>query len=105
MRRVGIVFDEFSGSTHATGTSRGADSLAVGCGMGERDGSDSGTDVHHQLAQVDLVGLCQVQDEVLHQVVVARACHRCVDLVYFVGPNQRLPLRQHRQEHLSVSVR
>ena len=94
MRRVGTVLHEFPGSTEATRTSCGADSLAEGCGMGERDVSESGIDIQHE-----------VQDEVLHQVVLARTCHRCVALVCFVGPNQRLLLRQHRQEHLSVSVR
>ena len=53
---------------------------------------------NHHLAQVDLVAPCQVQDVVLHQVVVAKTCLRCLDLVCFVGPNQRFLLPKHRQE-------
>ena len=37
---------------------------------------------------------------VLHQVVVAKTCLRCLDLVCFVGPNQRFLLPKHRQEQL-----
>ena len=55
---------------------------------------------HHHLAQVDLVAPCQVQDVVLHQVVVAKTCLRCLDLVCFVGPNQRFLPPKHRQEQL-----
>ena len=42
---------------------------------------------HHQLAQVELVEPCQVQDVMVHQVVVARTNCHCLDLVCFVGPN------------------
>ena len=83
------VCGKFSGSPESTGTSGGADSLAEGCGRVERHISDSCTDIfHHQLAEVAMVEPCQVQDVVLHQVVVAKACFRCLDRVCFVGPNQ-----------------
>ena len=45
VRRVGTVCDDFSGSTEATTTSSGADSLAEGRGMRDRDVSGSDTDI------------------------------------------------------------
>ena len=42
----------------------------------------------HQLSEVDLVEPNQVQDVMLHQVVVARTNYHCLEIVCFVGPNQ-----------------
>ena len=58
---------------------------------------------HHQLAQVDLEEPCQVQYVVLHRVVVAKTCFRCLDFVCFVVPNQWFLLPKRREECLSVS--
>ena len=42
----------------------------------------------HQLVQADLVEPYQVQDVVLHHILMARTCSCCLDIVCFVGPNQ-----------------
>ena len=59
---------------------------------------------HHQLSQVDMVVPSQVQDVMLHRVVVARTNHHCLDLVCFLGSQPVICFfPRHRQEHLSVS--
>ena len=88
MRRMEVVCTEFSGSTEAAG--HPTESIHSPEDVPQKHVSFRVfvLTFHHQVAQVDLVEVCQVQDVMLHQVVEARTNYRCLDLVCFVGPNQ-----------------
>ena len=88
MRRVDTVCDEFSGSKKATRTSGEQIHLPKEVGQEHMKLLIFAVTFHHRLPQIDLVEPSQVQDVTLHQVVVARTNYHCLDIVYFVGPNQ-----------------